>query len=33
MRFIGLNRLGEANISEITDTDILRQTLAPYLAP
>ena len=33
MRFIGLNRLGEANISEITDTNILRQTLAPYLAP
>ncbi len=33
MRFIGLNRLGEANISEITDTDILRQTLAPYLTP
>ena len=33
MRFIGLNRLGEANISEITDTDILRQTLAPYFTP
>ena len=33
MHFIGLNRLGEANISEITDTDILRQTLAPYLTP
>ncbi len=31
MRFIGLNRLGEANITEITDTDILRRTLQPYL--
>lgn len=31
MRFIGLNRLGEANITEITDTEILRRTLQPYL--
>ncbi|RNL14426.1 3-dehydroquinate synthase [Neisseria meningitidis] len=31
MRFIGLNRLGEANITEITDPDILRRTLQPYL--
>lgn len=31
MRFIGLNRLGEAVITEITDTDILRRTLQPYL--
>lgn len=31
MRFIGLNRLGEANITEITDMEILKRTLAPYL--
>ncbi|WP_373741194.1 3-dehydroquinate synthase [Neisseria sp.] len=31
MRFIGLNRLGEANITEITDMEILRRTLQPYL--
>ncbi|MDO1509906.1 MULTISPECIES: 3-dehydroquinate synthase [unclassified Neisseria] len=31
MRFVGLNRLGEANITEITDTEILRKTLQPYL--
>ncbi|MCF7530491.1 3-dehydroquinate synthase [Neisseria lisongii] len=31
MRFIGLNRLGEANITEINDMEILRQTLQPYL--
>lgn len=31
MRFIGLNRLGEANITEVTDTNILKQTLLPYL--
>ncbi|MDO5639285.1 MAG: 3-dehydroquinate synthase [Neisseria sp.] len=31
MRFIGLNRLGEANITDITDIAILRQTLQPYL--
>ena len=31
MRFIGLKRLGEAVITEITDTDILRRTLQPYL--
>lgn len=31
MRFIGLKRLGEAIITEITDTDILRRTLQPYL--
>ncbi|ASK26840.1 3-dehydroquinate synthase [Neisseria chenwenguii] len=31
MRFIGLNRIGEANITEITDPEILRRTLQPYL--
>lgn len=31
MRFIGLNRLGEANITEITDTALLQRTLQPYL--
>ncbi|PSJ80979.1 3-dehydroquinate synthase [Neisseria iguanae] len=31
MRFIGLNRLGEANITEITDMTILERTLQPYL--
>ncbi|WP_165009818.1 3-dehydroquinate synthase [Neisseria yangbaofengii] len=31
MRFIGLNRLGEANITEITDMAILERTLQPYL--
>ena len=31
MRFIGLKRLGEAVITEITDTDILGRTLQPYL--
>lgn len=31
MRFIGLNRIGEANITEITDLEILRQTLQRYL--
>lgn len=31
MRFIGLDRLGQANITRITDMDILRRTLAPYL--
>ncbi|QEY24265.1 3-dehydroquinate synthase [Neisseria animalis] len=31
MRFIGLDRLGKANITEITDTEILRRTLQPYL--
>ena len=31
MRFVGLNRLGEADITEITDMEILRQTLRPYL--
>lgn len=31
MRFIGLNRLGEANITEITDMQILQKTLQPYL--
>jgi len=31
MRFVGLNRLGEADITEITDMEILRQTLQPYL--
>ncbi|STZ75518.1 3-dehydroquinate synthase [Bergeriella denitrificans] len=31
MRFIGLNRIGQANITEITDTDILHRTLSPYL--
>ena len=31
MRFIGLTRLGEANITEITDTAILQRTLQPYL--
>lgn len=31
MRFIGLNRLGQANITEITDMAILERTLQPYL--
>ena len=31
MRFVGLNRLGEADITEITDVEILRKTLQPYL--
>ena len=31
MRFIGLKRLGEAAITEITDMEILRRTLQPYL--
>ncbi|WP_373753284.1 3-dehydroquinate synthase [Neisseria weixii] len=31
MRFIGLNHLGEANITEITDMAILERTLQPYL--
>ena len=31
MRFIGLNRLGEANITEVSDIDILKRTLQPYL--
>ena len=31
MRFIGLNRLGEANITDITDPAILQRTLQPYL--
>lgn len=31
MRFVGLNRLGEANITEITDMEILRKTLQPYV--
>lgn len=31
MRFIGLNCLGEANITQITDLNILRHTLQPYL--
>ncbi len=31
MRFVGLNRLGEANITEITNMEILRKTLQPYL--
>lgn len=31
MRFVGLNRIGEANITEVTDMDILRRTLQPYL--
>ena len=31
MRFITLNRLGEADISHITDTGILKQALADYL--
>lgn len=31
LRFIGLDRLGQANITEITDTEILRRTLQPYL--
>ncbi len=31
MRFVGLNRLGEADITEITDMEILRKTLQPYL--
>ena len=31
MRFISLNRLGEANITEITDTAVLKKTMQPYL--
>ena len=31
MRFIGLDRLGKANITKVTDMEILRQTLIPYL--
>lgn len=31
MRFIALNRLGEANITEITDTAVLKQAITPYL--
>lgn len=31
MRFIGLDRLGQANITKITDTQILRRILQPYL--
>ncbi len=31
MRFVGLNRLGKADITEITDMEILRKTLQPYL--
>lgn len=31
MRFIGLNRLGEANITDISDTAVLQRTLQPYL--
>lgn len=31
MRFIGLDKLGKANITEITDMEILRRTLQPYL--
>lgn len=31
MRFVGLEYLGKANITEITDMEILRQTLQPYL--
>jgi len=31
MRFIGLNRLGEANITEVSDIDILKRTLQQYL--
>lgn len=31
MRFIGLNRLGEADITEITDMAVLQKTLQPYL--
>ena len=30
MRFVGLEYLGKANITEITDMEILRQTLQPY---
>ena len=32
MRFVGLNQLGQANITAITDMNILQRTLAPYLA-
>ncbi|UOO82694.1 3-dehydroquinate synthase [Uruburuella testudinis] len=31
MRFIGLQHLGKADITEITDKEILHQTLMPYL--
>ncbi|MDO5058934.1 MAG: 3-dehydroquinate synthase [Neisseria sp.] len=31
MRFVGLDRLGKANITAVTDTEILRRTLEPYL--
>ena len=32
MRFVGLDQLGQANITAITDMNILQRTLAPYLA-
>lgn len=31
MRFVALTQLGQANITAITDINILKQTLAPYL--
>ncbi|MDO4997091.1 MAG: 3-dehydroquinate synthase [Neisseria sp.] len=31
MRFVGLDQLGKANITAISDMNILRQTLTPYL--
>ncbi|MGF6147034.1 3-dehydroquinate synthase [Kingella potus] len=31
MRFVGLERIGQANITTVEDTGILRRTLAPYL--
>ena len=31
MQFIGLNRLGEANITQISDVELLEKTLLPYL--
>ena len=31
MRFVGLDRLGAANITPVEDPEILRRTLAPYL--
>lgn len=31
LRFIGLDRLGQANITSVRDDDILYRTLAPYL--
>ena len=31
MRFVGLDKLGRANITAISDMEILRRVLQPYL--